>query len=210
MDAIKLGIIANCIETGDWSKFGDTITRNDLMTYLVEMTTPKLDKDGNLLAKIDKCECPLCGGSVKPYAVTLTSRAVKYLEALSYLSKKNLAENGDGYIYHDDIRVFVSNNFKYDKGKKTGQGVNFTSYGVLTKDPWGFIESKVKTDYKVDRDGTFRLTQRGRDFLNGLIKVPERIHILDNKVCKYSNKSIYVSQVKDCNFEQTVALYKTW
>lgn len=194
MDLNKIKMIETACQTGDWTTCPD-VTREELMEYILSH---------------DETNCPLCGTPVKMYKITMTHRSYKYLLSAIFLCDKNTKEGGDGFVHHDEIREHAKGNFVYEKGKKQGDGINYTSYGNLTKYPWDFLESRMTTNYKPKRDGHFRITDRGRDFARGNLAVPAWIKVLDNKVVRYSDKLVYPTKIKDVNFKQCLDLFKTF
>ncbi len=207
MNELKLKQIQECIDSGEWGILGDSITRNDMIDYIMHHTNPDLEA-----TKVKKVNvlCPICGHTIKPQVFGLTHRAVKYLMAAVHLSKKDIEAGGNGFTHYDDIRNFCMNKFEYEKGKRKGTGINFTSYSTLTKYPWNFLEPNIDTNDKVKRNGFFRPTTRCYEFLRAKLSVPEKINLMDGKVVGYSNKKVFVFQAKELNFKQACELFKTF
>lgn len=206
----KREIILQCITEGDWSGWGDQITRDDLMEYLLFYTNPEITNGGIKIKKLPKINCPLCGTATKPHAISLTCRAVYYLLCAHWLSKESLSKGGDGYVHYQVINDKLQGNFKHEKGTKFGQGYSFTSYGVLTKAPWDFLKPRVNADDKTMRDGFFMPTDKCLQFLRGQIAVPLRIERLDTDVVRYSRELVYAASVKNVNYKQALEIYKTF
>ena len=192
--------IKEAIENGDFTEINDKITRKDMMYYLISESKQKK-------AQAVKTKCPCCLKKISAYPVSLTHRAGKYLMGYNYLCKKS----EDGWVHHDEVRLFVKNNFKYEKGKVAGKGIDFTSYSNLKLYPWNFIESKSGDQKDVTkRDGLHRVTQRGLQFLRGEIAVPEKIWIMNSEVIRYTEDKVTIATLKNMLFKQTVELYKTF
>jgi hypothetical protein len=206
----KRKLIHQCVDDGNWGAIGDEITRNDLMDYLLHFTNPTITEKGLKIKKLPKIDCPLCGKSVKPYSVTLTHRAVKYLLCAVYLSEKDKKNGGDGYVHYEVIRDFCQGKYKYLKGKRLGKGISFTSYSTLTTAPWDFLSPKIKTKDKVQRDGTLIPTEKCMDFLRGKIGVPQRCEFLDTNVVRTGGGIVYAATAKDMDWKSTVDNYKTF
>jgi len=206
----KRQLIQQCVADGDWGQIGDLITRNDLMEYLLFYTNPTISETGLKIKQLPKVDCPLCGSPTKPQAFGMTKRNVFYLLSAIYLSEDSIKKGDDGYVHHELIHDFCQGKFKHDKGKKLGKGISFTSYSTMTKAPWDFLAPKVDTNDKMQRDGRFKPTEKCYMFCRGQIAVPERIEILDAKVCRYSRKLVYAAKVKDINLQQLFQIYKTW
>lgn len=210
MNEEKKRIITQCVMDGDWSAFGDAITRNDLMDYLLDMTNPEITGGGMKTKDLPKVECPLCGAPIKPQKFSLTIRAVYFLMCAHFLSKESLSKGGDGYVHYAAINDKLQGNFKHEKGKKFGNGYVFSSYSILTKSPWNFLQPRVDSEYKPKRDGYFIPTDKCLDFLRGKIAVPVRIERLDSEVVRYSKELVYAAKVKDINWQQALEIYKTF
>lgn len=202
--------ILECVTTGNWGIIGDTVSRNELMDYLLYSTDPTITERGMEIKKLPKIDCPLCGKPVKPYAVSLTHRAVKYLLCATYLSNESLRLGGDGFVHHEVIYDFCQGKYKYEKGKRLGKGISFSSYGTLTTEPWNFLEARVNTKDKVQRDGMFKPTMKCDDFLHGRIGVKSRVEFLDGRVVRTGGRIIYAATAPDMNWINTVEIYKTF
>lgn len=195
-DATKF-MIAKAIKDGDWTNV--TVTRDQLMEYLIEASLTE-----------KSITCPICTKNIKPYKVTLTHRSAKYLLSAVFLSKKSEDEGGDGYVYHEAIKNHAHGNWYYDKGKKKGSGIVYTSYSNLTQFPWDFLQPHTTTNDKLKRNGEFKPTIKCLKFLRGQVDVPEWILKMNREVIRYSHKNINILQMKDMNFHQAIELYKTF
>lgn len=192
-------LIHKAIADGDWTLINDTVTRKQLIDYLI--VESKTD---------DKIQCPICMKHIKPNKVTFTHRSAKYLLSAIFLSDRNIREGGDGYIHHDEIRKHAMGNWLYERGKKVGYGINYTSYSNLTRFPYDFLEPMVKTEDKKQRSGEFKPTERCRQFLRGELDIPESITILNREVIRYSSTKVNILKLKDVNFHQCVELFKSF
>jgi len=213
MDQIIKNRIIKSLEDGDWSLYGDTITRNDLMDYLLDCTNPTISEKGMKIKTLPKIECPLCGHPTKPQAFSLTHRAVKYLLCAVYLSSEDMKlgdKGNDGYVHHELIHDLCQGKFAYDKGKRLGKGISFTSYSTLTRAPWDLLKSQVDTNDKKQRNGCFKPTEKCLDFLRGKISLPLRIELLDATVVRYSKGMVNAATAKDINWKQCIDIYKTF
>jgi hypothetical protein len=210
MDEAKRLQIQQCVETGDWGILGDMITRNDMMDYLLHYTNPTITDKGLEVKRLPKVQCPLCGHPVRPYSVTLTHRAVKYLMCAVFLSKEDIAKGGTGYVHHEVVHDFCQGKFTHEKGSRLGKGISFTAYGTLMSAPWDFLEPQVNTKYKPNRDGTFKPTEKCYDFLRAKVGVKVRCEFLDNHVVRTGGKLVYAPTVVNMNWQKTIELYKTF
>ena len=98
-------------------------------------------------------DCPICGGSVKVYARSMTSRMAR---AIVEFYKVNRAI-GNQFIHFPSYLRHVNQG---DLGRDNGW-----------LEQWGVIES-MREDGAV-RKGFWRITQRGIDFTEGRIELPE-------------------------------------
>lgn len=199
MNKNKMLMIAEAIETGDWTNTGDLVSRNDLMEYLIHLSETE-----------KRIQCPICTQYIKPYKITFTHRSAKYLLSAIFLSDMSIADGGDGYVHHDLIKLHTEQNWKYERGKKKGAGIVYTSYSNLTQYPYDFLEPMVKTFDKVKRNGEFKPTEKCRQFLRGKLDIPEWILRMNGKVVKYSLKKKNILTLKDVNFHQCIELFKTF
>ena len=213
MDKLSLDkriLIADALREKDWS-YGDAnnkLTRADLIQYIMEQTAPIVNKKGVIKKRPEKMPCLLCGKPTAPYTTTLTRRNVCYLLGALWLSNDDIKKGGDGFIHHDIIHDFVVGKFEHDKGKNKGKGINFTSYGTMTRHPWDFLEPRDKEKGK--SDGCFRPTKKCKKFLRGEVMIPESIDVMDATVVRYADKLIYAHMAKDVNFKQLLELYRTF
>ena len=192
-------LIQEAIDSGDWSVTGDLVTKNNLMEFLIEKS------------KTDKIiPCPVCLHNIKPYKVTFTHRSAKYLLSAIFLSDDALRKGEDGYVHHDAIKDHCEGNWYYERGKKKGNGIVYTSYANLTRYPFNFLEPFVDTNDKVKRNGEFKPTLSARKFLRGELDIPEWILVMNREVIRYSTKNINMLTLKDVNFHQCIELFKTF
>lgn len=202
--------IQECIQDGDWGFLGDEITRNDMMEYLLYYTNPTISETGIKIKKLPKVQCPLCGTPISTQPFSMTCRAAYYLMCAQWLSKESLAKGGDGYVHYQACNDKLQGNFKHGKGIKYGAGYSFTSYSILMKAPWDFLQPRIDSNDKAKRDGYFKPTSRCLQFLRGEIAVPLRIERLNSDVVRYSRGLIYVAKVRQINWQQALEIYKTF
>lgn len=211
MDEIRQREIINeCMSTGDWSLWNHVITREMLMDYLLYHTNPEITKKGLKVKTLQPIDCPLCGSPTKTQPFAMTHRSVYYLMCAVFLSKKNIEAGGDGYVHYEDVKNLLQGSFKHDKGVKKGKGIVYTSYGILTKAPWDFLQARVDDNYKPKRDGYFKPTQKCYDFLRGKIAVPQRIERLNSEVVRSGGGLVYAAKVKNINWSEALEIYKTF
>lgn len=207
MNDPKKFMIAEAIDSGDWTTTGSLVSRNDLMEYIMSITAPQLDKNGiRKKIKTPKVPCPICGKSTAPYTITFSRRQLVYLFSLIFLSKKKMDEEGDEYVHHKVINHFCNGMFKTIKGVNKGRGIDFTSYSPsLTNAPWYCMQKRDDVT-----DGCYKPTEFCFELCRGHIQFPETIDILNREIVRFSQKKIYAHQAKDVNFQELLDYYKTF
>lgn len=132
----------------------------------------------------DGAICPCCDRSGKVYRIRLNQT---YALALRWIY---LNGEADGWVnvQNKGPRVIL-------KGK---------NYGMLHH--WGLLESFGS------RSGVWRVTEKGKDFANGLIKVPASVFIYDDKVWGFSEEQ---TTFKGCfkesfNFDEMMSSRFDW
>jgi len=193
MEEYPKRLIEASMASGDWSKSKDILTFRDLTEWIEEQKGPDILAD-----MIKPIKCPVCGISKNRNKVTLSHRYAHYLARASFLSKRAIED--DGFVHHSRTHDML----------KMQTGIDLTSYSYLTRYPWDFLEPRKPTDYKVNRDGHFRLTDRGRDFMNRKLAVPETIYIYNKEVVGVSNKLVFCNELSKFNFHELVEQMKSW
>jgi len=138
------------------------------------------------------CEC--CGSIIVDYKVTITVRNVAWLYALGWLSLQKYREEGDPYVNYKDVHNLV-----YQKTKYT-----ISNYSKMSGYPFDLISRHP------EKKGYWVLTKRGRGFLNNRIKIPEDARFNKDMAYKVSDKMVYASTVKKCNFEELKNKFKSY
>lgn len=117
--------------------------------------------------------CPLCGKFGKIYKTKLGAGLT--------LALKWIADHGgqDGWV---DVQV---------KGPRWM--LRSKTYPLLTH--WNFLESRQH------RSGEWRITDRGRDFINGQILAPLAVFIYDNKKVAVSEETITFRESLELKFD---------
>lgn len=119
-------------------------------------------------------KCPCCGQFVKLYKRKITSAMAL---GLIYLAKNTEA---DEYVH-------IENFFKK-------QPVPSSIRGDISKLVfWGLLEKQegLRADGS-SRNGYYKITQLGRNFVHGLVTVSKNIFIYNNKVIKRSDELINI------------------
>ena len=115
--------------------------------------------------------CPCCGRFDKIYNRKINLASVKVLARLYWVSKRN----GGGYYHYSD---FING--------QTGR--DFGAYFV----PLGLVERAEKTDDSKRTSGMYRITEAGNAFVEGRIKIPERVILHHNKPLGVSQEQSYI------------------
>lgn len=122
----------------------------------------KMRRDWNIAIKGDGAICPCCDRSGKVYRIRLNQT---YALALRWIYL-NGDEHGWVNVQNKAPRVIL-------KGK---------NYGMMAH--WGLLESYG------NRSGIWRVTEKGKAFCSGMIKVPASVFIYDDKVWGFSDEEI--------------------
>lgn len=130
------------------------------------------------------CICPACGGSVKKYFRPLTS-AMGLSLFLIYDSQQKSEQD---YIH-------VESMLKESQCSSSARG-DFPKLRF-----WGLIEAKEgKRDDDSPRNGFYRITERGKDFLIGNININSHVILYNNKVLGFSDKLVNITEVMKNKF----------
>lgn len=105
--------------------------------------------------------CPCCGRSAKINRITITSIHAKFLEWLQAHTTRNLPYKGWVAIQYDAPSWVIRSN----------------SHSKLLM--WGLIERKPTEDGR-DNSGVYRLSEKGRRFLDGAISVKKTMLVYNN------------------------------
>ena len=122
----------------------------------------------------DGHHCPVCGQFAKEYKRKLNATMVK---ALSVIYK----EMAPGLHYVHGPTVL------------RGTGIMGGEVGKLAL--FDLVEEKPGKPFGGSRSGHWRVTPKGRAFLQGVLAVPKYAHVYDGRVLGFSGPSIDVSQV---------------
>lgn len=130
----------------------------------------------------DGTRCPCCERFIKLYRRPLNASMARYL---IFMVKKSGPTN---------IWLHVETDFR---------DVSIPSRGDYAKlRYWGLIEPKPgKSDRGGRTNGYWRLTDKGRAFVNDEIAVPAKIHLLNNKVVGWSDDTITIKEALGEKFD---------
>lgn len=115
----------------------------------------------------DGCECPACGQHVQLYDYKLF--------ATSAVALMRLYNLGDGFHH---ISKFAEANDNY------GRAPHFAELRF-----WGLVEKMPNDDPNKKSSGFWRITDKGKQFADGIIKVQSRILVYNNTFQGFSDKS---------------------
>ena len=110
-------------------------------------------------------DCPCCGRLVKRYRYRMPSPSARSLIILYRIDKEKPSE-----------WIHVQKEF-------ASRGMNANGMGYILLHWWGLIESKPGNEDTSKRaNGYWRITPKGRAFVEGSIRVPSPIYIYDNRL----------------------------
>lgn len=128
------------------------------------METIKEAKEFLRLNADEGCICPCCGQRVKFYKIKLSSGKAIHLIKMYHLTK-----NGN-YVH-----------------ALSALEANSGEYALLRH--WGLIEeSKEAPTEDVKSNGLWRITEKGKRFVVGDIRVPKRVILFDNRFLGYQDE----------------------
>jgi hypothetical protein len=143
-----------------------------------------------LQVKLDKgAECPCCGHYAKRYRRALSALMARYLIALYHLTK-------DGsWVHNRDVLAQIEN-----------RGSNASDYNYLRH--WGLTQpadSSREEDKKAGRkpgaNGQWRITRKGMEFVEGAIRVPQRLVHVGKKIEGFSGVDITIRDALATKFD---------
>lgn len=126
----------------------------------------------------DGAACPCCGQMAKVY-----SRPIHASMAAGLLQFFYYAEGRIDQFHH------IENIMKNKRFKLVGDFAKLRY--------WGFIEERPEKDSKskARTSGFWKLTEKGRDFVLGKIKVPQKVQLYDGRRLKFEGPEVSFS---DC------------
>lgn len=141
------------------------------------METIKEAKDFLRASYVRGATCPCCGLFVKLYKRKMGSVMARCLIRLSHL---------DGYVH---VREIV-------------QGISDTGTNDFSKLLyWGLIEELPNKDAKKKTSGYWRITPKGRDFVNRRIMVPRHVFVFNAVALKFSDETTSIIDALGAKFD---------
>ena len=126
--------------------------------------------------------CPCCDRHLKVYRRPLNASQARYL---IFMAQKSGEGNPWLHVEMDFRDVSIPSRGDYAKLRY-----------------WGLIEPKPgESDRGGRSNGYWRLTDKGRAFVNGEIAVPARIHLLNNRVVGWSEATTTIKQALGKRFD---------
>lgn len=116
-------------------------------------------------------DCPCCGQHVQLYDYKLFATSARALILLYRLTK----ERPDEYFH-------ISEYAEADRGKS--RAPHFAELRF-----WGLISKQSNTDPAKKSSGYWKITTKGKEFVDGTITVPSRILVYNNRFKGFSDKS---------------------
>lgn len=143
-----------------------------------------------VLANINKgIKCPCCQQFSKKYRRKITSTMCRELISLYHLNKGN-----NDFIHRKDILNSMGN---------AAQLIVSVSGGDFAKlIYWEMIEEKLKEESKGEgrTSGFWRITEKGKAFVETLITVPKYIYLYDGVLCDKSEEEISILEAINDKF----------
>ena len=176
------------------------ITLKMLNDYYIE----KIERENKANAVI---QCPVCGSNNRVTKYTFSNRYVKFLLSMLHLVREEQKKYVDMpvkdiYIHYQDVIDFTMD--KWD-------GTKVTSYGMISKEPWKLIEPRMNTKtQKYKKDGYFRITKKGFDFMNKKLAIPLKIIYLNGKLIKIDDEVKHIDELPNGNFQEILEHFKTF
>lgn len=138
-------------------------------------------------------ECPCCGQFVKLYRRRLNAGACRALIFMYRLDRdRKFDDDWDGWIH-------VQQDFaKYFR-------VNANSMDYSQAQWWELIEAKPNVDDPTKRDsGYWKLTEKGRQFVKGIIEVRSHAYLYNNKMLGFTGEKMTIKTAlgKRFNYEE--------
>jgi len=136
--------------------------------------------------------CPCCHQWVRRYRYALNEKNVYFLIQL----RRYLHENSKEYVHIDHLAEYAC------EAMKGG-----TSFSILAW--WGLIEEMPNTDDHKKTSGFWRPTQKGMDWLDGLVKIPQYVYCYNKTITMaLTDKMISVKEIPWNKFRYDVLM--TW
>jgi hypothetical protein len=127
-------------------------------------------------------ECPCCGQRVKRYARNLYSTQAYCLIRLYRITE---LEGEDFYHW----RKLIEN-----VGGSLGEDFPKLRF-------WGLIREADTRTLDRNASGYWKITQKGKDFVLGIISVPKKVYIFNNKFRGFSDDTITIQQALKDKFD---------
>lgn len=132
--------------------------------------------------------CPVCDRFGIVYRVGLNATMAK---SLIWLSK---ARHTDGWV---DV-------------PNTAPSFVLRSNQLATTKHWGLVERRPNTDPKIKHSGMWRLTDKGRAFVNNKLRVPKKVYIYNDVVEAWSPEDIGIEECFAERFDYRDAMRMIW
>ena len=135
------------------------------------------------------CICPCCGQDVRMYNYKFHSSLAQCLIGLV-----KVFETSKNWVHVKDIPVPGGN--ASQRGGHLAKAVH-----------WGLIEAAPNDDGTKRTSGFWQPTQKGRDFVHGLIDIPKHVHLFNNTVYGFSMEITTIKQALGDAFNYTELMH---
>ncbi len=75
---------------------------------------------------------------------------------------------------------------------------------------WGLVERRPNNDPKVKHSGMWRITDKGRQFVNKQLRVPKKVYIYNDVVEAWSAEDVDIEECFGERFDYQDAMRRTW
>lgn len=133
--------------------------------------------------------CPVCDRFGIVYRINLNATMAK---SLIWLSKQN--GDRDGWV---DVPI-------------TAPREVLRSNQLPTTKHWGLVERRPNTDPKIKHSGMWRITKKGRQFVNNNLRVPRKVYIYNDVVEAWTPEDVCIEDCFAERFDYQDAMRRIW
>lgn len=131
------------------------------------------------------CLCPNCGQLVKKYKRKFNSGMARVLIAIYRIDKTKPA---------DDKWIMISK-------EVLATGINPTNLEYSKLKHWGLTEERGDIGEHTPTAGYWRITDRGRKFVEGSVKIPSHIYVYNDKFLEATEEGVSISEALGKHFD---------
>lgn len=75
---------------------------------------------------------------------------------------------------------------------------------------WGLVERRPNTDPKVKHSGMWRITDKGRQFVNNNLRVPKKVYVYNDVVEAWTPEDVCIEDCFTERFDYQDAMRRIW